>query len=297
MVDTFDNLTEDYNKVSAVPESSEHAIAFEAYGVRVHLAADDADLLNLAIETAKKALVNRLTPVDCAPESADHRFAVHRTQDGRLFFDDNGEPSTPVAAEVDFCRLLNSMIRVQIAAKAKRHVFIHAGVVAVDGKAIVMPGDSYAGKTRLVAELIRRGAVYYSDEYAVLDESGLVHPFERNLSMRPDGGYVPFEVDPTELGGVRGKVPVPAGMLVLTKYEPSGQWKPERISTGQAILEIVPRAIGVKNYPEFYLTVLNTTFKSAIILKSLRGEAAEAAEKILEAFHNLPVLKGSGCFY
>jgi hypothetical protein len=34
---------------------------------------------------------------------------------------------------------------------------------------------SYSGKTTLVSELIRAGATYYSDEYAVIDERGRVH--------------------------------------------------------------------------------------------------------------------------
>ena len=33
-----------------------------------------------------------------------------------------------------------------------------------------LPGSSFTGKTTLVAALVRAGATYYSDEYAVLDE-------------------------------------------------------------------------------------------------------------------------------
>ena len=55
----------------------------------------------------------------------------------------------------------------------------HAGVVGWRGRAIVIPGRSHAGKSTLVAELVRRGAVYYCDEFAVLHETGRVHPYRR----------------------------------------------------------------------------------------------------------------------
>ena len=74
-----------------------------------------------------------------------------------------------------------------VAEEARRGVFVHAGVVGWKGRALVLPGKSGAGKTTLVAELIRAGATYYSDEYAVLDERGRVHPYARPLAVRVDG--------------------------------------------------------------------------------------------------------------
>ena len=62
--------------------------------------------------------------------------------------------------------------------------FLHAGVVGWQGRAIVVPGRSFSGKTTLVREMIRLGATYYSDEFAVVDNSGLVHPFARPLGIQ-----------------------------------------------------------------------------------------------------------------
>lgn len=291
------DLTTAKDKAGGGENACKPSFAFESYGVRVHLSADDEELLTFGVGIAKKALVGRLRELNCSLEDADHRFSLHRSADGGYFVGEDGTDIAPIADDVAFARLFNAMIRANVAAKAKRFVFVHAGVVAVGGRAIVMPGDSYSGKTRLVAELIRQGATYFSDEYAVLDEAGLVHPFERDLSMRPDGGYIPYDVRPEDLGARRGRHPVKAAMLIFAKFEPGAAWQPERISAGQAILEMVPKAIGVANNPEFYLNVLNTTFKYAIILKSLRGEARETAEQILEAFYKLPAPKGAGCIY
>ena len=56
---------------------------------------------------------------------------------------------------------------------------VHGGVVAHDGRAILLPGPTHAGKSTLVAELVRRGAPYFSDEYALIDADGRVHPYPR----------------------------------------------------------------------------------------------------------------------
>ncbi len=71
-------------------------------------------------------------------------------------------------------RQLASSLKLYVAEHARGQVFIHAGVVEWKGKAIVIPGRSHAGKTTLVAELLRAGATYYSDEFAVLESDGRV---------------------------------------------------------------------------------------------------------------------------
>src|SRR5262249_38532870 len=54
-----------------------------------------------------------------------------------------------------------------VANNAHNRVFVHAGVVGWQGRAILIPGKSYSGKSTLVAALLRCGATYYSDEFAV----------------------------------------------------------------------------------------------------------------------------------
>jgi hypothetical protein len=57
-------------------------------------------------------------------------------------------------------------------------LFVHAGVVALDGRGVILVGESGSGKTSTVAALVRRGARYLSDEVALLDPAaGAVIPF------------------------------------------------------------------------------------------------------------------------
>ncbi len=79
---------------------------------------------------------------------------------------------------------LESDLRLSVASEAKRRIFLHAGVVGWKGRAIVLPGRTFSGKSTLVAELLRAGATYYSDDLAVLDARGRVHPFATPLAIR-----------------------------------------------------------------------------------------------------------------
>ena len=98
--------------------------------------------------------------------------------------------------------MLDAQVRMFIAANTRDWIFVHAGAVACGGRAVVLPGESFSGKTTLVAALVQAGASYYSDEYAVLDADGRVHPYARRLSIRSDGGEPTQERHVGELGGV-----------------------------------------------------------------------------------------------
>ena len=175
------------------------------------------------------------------------------------------------------------MLRIAVAEYARDSVFIHAGVVGWKGKAIIIPANSFAGKTTLVTELVRNGAEYYSDEYAVLDESGLVHPFPRDLSIR-DRAFNEVDVPVAEFGGVTGTEPIAVGAVVITEFKGDGTWEPVRLTAGQGILEVIPHTIPRNFNTKFSLKVLNTALSDAIILKSPRGEASDLALNLLSFF-------------
>src|SRR5918997_1140655 len=99
---------------------------------------------------------------------------------------------------------LDSGLRAVVALHARDRVFIHAGVVARGGRALILPGSSLSGKTTLVAALVRSGAAYYSDEFAVLDAEGRVHPYPKRLAMRKQDGTPLGRVTAASLGGTTG---------------------------------------------------------------------------------------------
>jgi ABC-type ATPase with predicted acetyltransferase domain len=174
-------------------------------------------------------------------------------------------------------------VQLHVAEHARRQVFVHAGVVGWRGRAIVMPGKSFSGKTTLVRELVRAGATYYSDDYAVFDERGRVHPFPRQLAIRRNGEYVQERHPVESLGGVAGEIPLPVGLVAVTEYDARVQrWRPRRLSVGQGVLELLAHAVAARRRTEAVLQALDRATADAQVLKGRRGEAERIATRVLE---------------
>src|SRR3954447_14642094 len=137
--------------------------------------------------------------------------------------------------------MLETTLQTHIALEAKDFVFIHAGVVADGNRAIVIPGRSFSGKTTLVHALVDAGAVYYSDEFAVLDEAGRVLPYSKRLSIRrPHEGADDYPVE--ELGGVAGVEPLAIGLVIATRFISGAEWQPRQLSRGEGALVVLENA-------------------------------------------------------
>ena len=149
----------------------------------------------------------------------------------------------------------------------------------------MIPASSFQGKTTLVKELIKLGAKYYSDEYAVLDENGLVHPFPKTLSVRGINGN-PEQVElPAEFYGAQtGTKACEVGLVLMTSYQKDASWEPRVISKGQGVLEIIQHTLSIRSNTKFTMRVLNKVVTNAIICKSLRGNASKTAKTVLEFF-------------
>src|SRR5688572_14737451 len=266
------------------PDAFDSEFVFESYGVRVKVQASDPELFELAEKTARRALLNRVKVIDGS--DPEHTFSIASDDDGTLFLFLNGSQLSYDTRRPRFFKFFDSMLRITIAEHAVGWVFVHAGTVGWKGKAIILPANSFGGKTTLVAELVKNGAEYYSDEYAVIGENGLVYPFPRDLSVRyskEDGLYernVPIET----FGGKAGLKPIPIGVVLMTEYDDNAVWDPKILTPGQGIMELIPHTIPRNFNTAFSLKVLNTAVSDAIILKSPRGDAGNFAIELLSFF-------------
>ncbi|MGI8813426.1 MAG: hypothetical protein ACR2IH_13005 [Pyrinomonadaceae bacterium] len=236
--------------------------------------------------TAQKAFLNGLEFLT-SDTVYDYSFGVATTHGERIELWENGVFRSYADNEANLLPFFISLLRVSVAERIRDKVFVHAGVVGVHDRAIVIPGNSFTGKTTLVAELVKRGADYLSDEYAVLDGDGFVHPFTRDLSIRVRGEReIEAEITAESLGGRKGTRPMSVGMVLITEYEPAASLPPETLTLGNGIKEMIPHTIPVRLNTEFALKVLNKTLERAIILKGSRGEALQFAHFLLSYIHN-----------
>lgn len=176
---------------------------------------------------------------------------------------------------------LEADLQLYIAEAARGRLFVHAGVVGWRQRAIVMPGRTFAGKTTLVAALVQAGATYYSDEYAVFDARGRVHPYPRPLSIRDAGGERARPCPVEALGGRAGVKPLPVGLVVVSEYQPGARWRPRLLSPGQGVLALLANTIAARRQPEVALATLRQAVSHAQILRGARGEATAMADAIL----------------
>jgi hypothetical protein len=199
-----------------------------------------------------------------------------------LLYRDSGLLARSLNLE-DVSDVFESDLRLYVAERAPRRVFVHAGAVGWRGRAILIPGRSFSGKTTLVTELVRAGAVYYSDEYAVLDALGRVHPFPQPLGVRADGSSRQEPVMVENMGGKAGRRPLPVGLIVVTGYRPKARWRPKELSPGRGALELLANTVPARRDPERVLSALHSATAGATVLSGTRGEAHETAQQILKS--------------
>lgn len=258
-----------------------HEIFIESYGVVVRLISNSRKTLTACLPEIKANLPGCIIAENLSHWDHEYAYIWNPSKLDAVY--KNGE-TVAVRRRRDWAfQLLGSQIRLTVAEFAPKHVFIHAGVVSVGGKAIVIPAKSFKGKTTLTAELIKRGAVYYSDEYAVIDSEGNILPFPKDLSMRgiiDDRTQVEMAVE--EFGGTAGTKPIRAGLIIVTEYSERSRWKPKKMTAGQGFLELINHTVGIRQSTELAMAALGRVVEEAKILKSKRGDAGTTANAIIK---------------
>jgi hypothetical protein len=264
-----------------IRQKLDHTTFIRSYRVTVRLRSNTAEGLASAL-----AAVNRSLPgseVLPASPGFDHDFAftVDKWRRGAVYKD--GGLVGPRRRREQAMELLISQVRITIAEFALDRVFVHAGAVGWRGRAIIIPAISFNGKTALTAELVRCGALYYSDEYAVLDKRGLVHPFPKDLSMRGIlDGRRQVEIPVEDLGGRAGRRPIPVGLVLFTEYKPRSRWRPKTLNAGSGVMELINNTVPIRRDPQFALPILSKVATNALIVKTKRGEAKDVARLVLD---------------
>lgn len=245
-----------------------------AYGVRVGIRLNDPRLAEL--------LMPRLPPTSKVEPFVEGGRAYSLLVDGdgarcSIFVDE-----TPLVERVVpeiALRALQTDLQLHVAEMSPEHVFVHAGVVGWQGRAIVLPGRSFCGKTTLVAELVRAGAEYYSDEYAAIDAAGVVHPYLRPLSIRQPGGT---RVESLPDGARADGGPLPIGLVLVSRFRAGAEWQPVSLSPGRGVLELLRNTVPARRIPQQVMSTLHRAVSPATVIRSDRGEASSVALTILD---------------
>jgi hypothetical protein len=258
-------------------QGSLHELAFEAFGVRLAVGATDSAVLD--------QVRNWLPPgwKPCPESDIEARFVIASEGPGSYSLT-AGDRRLADALDLDFAlELLDFQLRVFLGRKSRDTVFVHAGAVAHKGAAMVIPSFSFGGKTTLVAALVRAGAVYYSDEFALIDKDGLVHPYAKPLSLRDDPEAAPHDHRAVEsFGGVAGEEAAALRMIVITNFKRGAKWNPQRLTAGAGAAALLERAVPARERTEEVMRTVSNAAQRAVVIRSDRGEADEVAPLLLE---------------
>jgi len=249
-----------------------------SYGVNIGFRAELKDELSL---------FERFLPFGCKRSKAktlDRIYSVFKDANGKFKLYADARKVNESYEIKDIFLSFQSHSQLFIAAHTNQKAFIHAGVVAVGDQAILIPGRSYAGKTTLVAEFIKAGAVYYSDEYAVLDQSGKVHPYPKPLSLRNEITGKQRDIAAEGLGARTGSKPLRVGVILVTKYKNGAQWQAKEAGSGIGIKALAMNSVSIRRTPEPTLRSIARATSGALILKSDRGEARQLVKDVMSNF-------------
>lgn len=192
----------------------------------------------------------------------------------------NGRAVLRAATPDEVVERLRSEIDHEVALGSRTGLFVHAGVVGWRGHAILVPGRSMTGKSTLVAALVRQGATYYSDEYAVLAEDARVGPYARALVLRgdPPGAASARAGGPT---GAAGQEPLPVALIVSTSYREGSAWRPEVVRGSRAVLPVIDNTVRARSEPERVMRLVGRLAPRVVTLRGPRPDADLAAPRIL----------------
>jgi hypothetical protein len=248
-------------------------LVLRAYGRAVGVEAPDD-----ALTVLRKRLPDTYTATD---GQADRTWRLQREPSGMwMAYDDDGLGGGVELA--DGVEVLLSSLELWVAEHARDRVFVHAGCAVHDGRAIVVPGRTMSGKSSLAAALVRAGATYFSDEFAVLDRRGRVHPYPRPMSIRPYDGSPRQRITVDELGGRPGSGNATVGLIAHLRYDADTGWAVEELSPGRSALALIDNTVAARSRPRAMLTAVAQATASARGVAGTRGDADEAAHRLLE---------------
>jgi hypothetical protein len=260
--------------------SGNHQITISAYGVDIAIGTNRETLVPSLMRVIAKALAENFRFVN-GPNAAQSLFLKQEGRSCQLLKNDALKYTD---LELSFALdRVESELRLAVAENASRYAFVHAGAVAWKGRGIIFPARSFRGKSTLTAALVRLGALYYSDEYAVLDEKGRLHPFAKDLSLRGiEGEFVQVETPVLSLGGKAGKRPITVKMILITEFKADAKWNPRQISSGTAAMELINNSVSIRKNPAFVMPTLTRVANDSVSFRTKRGDAETAARKIIE---------------
>jgi hypothetical protein len=210
--------------------------------------------------------------------------------------------------EDELVHLLQGSITDQLMRSLTGYHLFHAGAVARNGRGIVLPAASGAGKSTVVAALALSGFDYYSDDVAVLGSDYRLRPFPKVISLRREGwerialdypavsqrclisalpGPDVWYLRPPRLpDDEHARAGYPVDFVVFPAYDPSGPTKLQPVAKSLALARLVEQSldlpiwgetgfdliVGLVQRAQCYLLSIGNLTQAVELLEQLTGQ-------------------------
>ncbi len=251
----------------------------EAYGRIIALECDDTlfDLPYLPFDW-------QVTPPS---GTTDRHYSVTRTDKNTWGIAIDDEPSITLSDASLIGEHIEGDLHHWLATYTTDFLFVHAGCVSWRERAIVIPGRSYAGKTTLTRALLEAGAVYYSDDYAVIDADGTIHAFPRQLRVRSESIGPSRLLDPVSSNWPVGRDPIRAAVVAALTFDAELGWDVATLSRGMGALSLLDNTVAARERPEDALRLMSRAVIGAVSIKGTRDSAARTAPRLIAIVNDL----------
>jgi hypothetical protein len=173
------------DQLKNIKEAAVYKAGFQFLGVQLALAADTPDVVEVFSALYRNFLVE--------PHPAPHISCYINKKAGTV--------SKPIALVNDtayelftdelFLSHAHMIVFQQVLDHIENHMLIHAGVVARDGRGIIISGPSTYGKSTLMLEMVSRGFKFYSDEFCPVNLTDYtISAFPRSIGLRESNPFL-----------------------------------------------------------------------------------------------------------
>ncbi len=254
---------------------------FECYGVRIGIR---ADTLSLPILQEMLPTTGRITDFEGSKEIVSVVADEDKLINGLYYnnelaqkFEENRDSLMEILRD-------KFLIILSLASLPKRF-YLHAGAFVWNNKGIIVPGESFSGKTTLVKEFIKAGAVYITDDLTILTETGELLPFPRTLEVRTETGR---ELQTAESFGARTLTEkIKLEMILFTAFEENAEWKPQILPPGQAVMKLMDNFYyrsSIGEAPAHIVRTLAALTSGIKIYTGKRGDAKSVIDWVAKNF-------------
>ena len=234
----------------------------ERAGVVIIVAVDSAS--EPLVAAALAGMRAQRVPAQQAAETEQIELSVSASDGAWVLHDAASDLTRSLDQPGDLIYHLTDRIVFHVADNAQQAHCLHAAAVADNGRALVVPADSGAGKSTFTTWMVTQGFDYITDELILIDELQRVDGLARPIQIKPNGidavkpllqnsatiypGKLANAVPITSLAGGVSELPSHAlGAILFPQYTRGVSYSLRKLTSADAGMRLMANHVNARN--------------------------------------------------